>query len=58
MVQSGISGVYGWLGATNSVILHLQQGDLVDVGGCSAANSPNSTMFTDSSFTGFLVKVD
>ena len=58
VVQSGISGVFGWIGATNSVILHLLQGDFVDVGGCSSANSPNTTMFTDSSFTGFSVKVD
>ena len=55
MVQAGLSGlVGGWVGATNSVILHLQQGDVVDVGGCSPAN----TMFSDTTFTGFLVELD
>lgn len=56
LVQAGVqredSWNTGWYGATNSAILHLQSGDIVDLGGCSPAN----TTYSDSTFTGFLIK--
>ena len=42
----------GYYTASNVVVLHLQSGDIVDLGDCSPAN----TMFTDTTFTGFLLK--
>ena len=47
-------GVYS---ATNSVVLHLVQGDTVDVGGCSRIDNIHNANET-SSFSGFLIKTD
>ena len=47
----------GYYSATNSAVLHLVQGDTVDVGFCSPIASIYSTTIT-SSFSGFLIKAD
>ena len=45
----------GMYSATNSVVLHLVQGDTVDVGGCS----PIANIYTYySTFSGILIKAD
>ena len=58
MVQIGVdpppASDSGFYTATNSVILHLRQGDTVDLGGCS----PADTMYLDTAFTGFLLKAN
>ena len=47
----------GWNSATNSVVLHLVHGDIVDVvGGSPIANIHTNT--DTSSFSGFLIKAD
>ena len=43
-----------WTESSNSVIFHLKQGDVVDLGSCSSA----SYMWTWTSFSGFLLKSD
>ena len=47
----------GYYSATNSAVLHLVQGDTVDVGFCSPIASIYSTTIT-SSFSVFLIKAD
>ena len=49
--SSSDSGLYE---SSNSVILHLDRGDRVDLGSCSKAN----TMYYWTSFSGFLLKAD
>ena len=42
--------------SSNSVILHLDVGDAVDIGGCSSIDTIYDG--TETSFTGFLLKAD
>ena len=46
--------VCGYFEASNSAVLHLSRGEIVDIGGCSSVGS----MWGWTSFSGFLLKAD
>ena len=45
---------YGSYGTSVSLVIHLAAGDQIDIGGCS----PDGTIFSLSTFSGFLLKAD
>ena len=53
-VQMDIADSY--IGISNALVLHLVRGDVVDLGGCTSADSIYSG--TETSFSGFLLKAD
>lgn len=44
----------GYYETSNSITLHLDRGDIIDLGGCTSASS----MWEMTSFSGFLFKID
>ena len=46
----------GYYSVTNSIILHLMHGDIVDVGACTPMTTMNGYTYT--TFSGFLIQAD
>ena len=46
----------GYYSVTNSIILHLMHGDIVNVGGCTPIATINGDVYT--TFSGFLIQAD
>ena len=57
-IQSTVSGnsLDSYFVSSNSVILHLDVGDAIDIGGCTSIDTIYDA--TETSFTGFLLKAD